>query len=213
MKLRVLTALVLLSAAGAAVAGPEAIGRLALSAGIPALAARLLDDPAWRGVALYRSGRFAAADEAFRAAGSGSTYNRGNSLARLGRYEEAVAYYDAVLFRNPEDREAKANRDLVAILIDPVVGERRDGRSHIPPAPDPPSGTPSPPPSRFSAITAVQSERQRRPIDEVISVAAGEEWLATLRDEPGRYLKLRIAAEHERRRAMGLAAPPGDSPW
>jgi Ca-activated chloride channel family protein len=42
---------------------------------------------------------------------------------------------------------------------------------------------------------------------------ADEQWLATMPDEPGRYLKLRIAAEYQRRLEAGIAAPPGDDAW
>ena len=84
----------LLAAAGAAAliaAGPAAIGRMALMAGMPGLAVPLLSDPATRGVALFRAGRHVEADEAFRAAGRRSTFNRGTSLAATADYPLARA--------------------------------------------------------------------------------------------------------------------------
>ncbi|MEO1961400.1 MAG: hypothetical protein ABGW82_10600, partial [Paracoccus sp. (in: a-proteobacteria)] len=111
-------ALLILAAglAALAVAGPSALGRLALRAGWDGAAVRLLDDPAARGVALFRLGDYKAADEAFAAAGRGQTYNRGLSLAATREYALSVAYFDATLFANPTDDQARSNRDLVAAL-------------------------------------------------------------------------------------------------
>ena len=44
--------LLVLAIAALAVAGPTAIGKLALVAGLPSIAARLIEDPAAKGVAL-----------------------------------------------------------------------------------------------------------------------------------------------------------------
>jgi tetratricopeptide (TPR) repeat protein len=38
-------------------------------------------------------------------------------------------------------------------------------------------------------------------------------WLQTLPDDPGRYLKLRLKAEHTRRVEAGTAMPAGSNPW
>jgi hypothetical protein len=38
-------------------------------------------------------------------------------------------------------------------------------------------------------------------------------WLRTLPDDPGRYLKLRLKAEHTRRVEAGTAMPAGSNPW
>ena len=226
--IRRLAPLVLLSAAlaTALAAGPAAFGRLALSFGWPSLAHRLLDDPAWQGVALYRAGRFKEADESFAAAGQRATFSRGNSLARLGDYPLAVAFYDAVLFREPADEEARANRALVASLYDAVVGEGLDARglsirdlvaknllvlageradnNRVDAATAHSQGSPMP---------ALAPQQQVNPRFLAHSVVASRQWLATLEDEPGRYLKLRLAAEHQRRVEQGTAAPPGGDPW
>ena len=49
-----------------AIAGPAALGKLALLAGLPGLAAPLISAPAIKGVALYRAGDHRGADLAFR---------------------------------------------------------------------------------------------------------------------------------------------------
>lgn len=41
-------------------------------------------------------------------------YNRGNALAHMGDLQGALRAYDAALQKNPNDKDAKHNRDLVA---------------------------------------------------------------------------------------------------
>ncbi|TPE50236.1 hypothetical protein [Amaricoccus solimangrovi] len=180
--------------AAMALPGRDAWGRLAYAAGLPGIAARLLADPSARGVALYRAGDYARADRAFAEAGRVATYNRGLGLAAIGNYALATAYFDAVLFANPADSEARDNREVVAALVPPVIGEGdRTGRMAARPT-DPPGG-------RFSAVM--------RPIDEGRRVA-DDAWLATLPDDPGEFLRLRLADEHARRVALGLVPPQED---
>jgi len=84
----------------------------------PGQAATQLDDPEWKGSALYRSGQFDAAARAFaKADGPRARYNRGNALARAGKLEEALKAYDAALAANPELEDARHNRKLVEELL------------------------------------------------------------------------------------------------
>lgn len=85
----------------------------------PADAASRLDDPEWRGSALYRSEQFEQAAEAFSAAeGARADYNRGNALARAGQLEQALAAYDQALEQDPGMTDARENRELVRQLLD-----------------------------------------------------------------------------------------------
>jgi Ca-activated chloride channel family protein len=84
----------------------------------PETAARRLDDPEWRGSALYRSGQFDSAAQAFaRSQGPRASYNRGNALARAGKLEEALAAYDAALEKAPDMADARHNRKIVEELL------------------------------------------------------------------------------------------------
>lgn len=84
----------------------------------PKQAAARLDDPEWKGSALYRSGQFDAAAQVFsRAEGPRASYNRGNALARAGKLEEALSAYDKALAANPEMEDARHNRKIVEELL------------------------------------------------------------------------------------------------
>jgi Ca-activated chloride channel family protein len=195
----------LLAAAGIAslaAAGPAALGRLALMAGLPGLAAPLLSDPAVKGVALYRAGRYAEADAAFAAAGRSATFNRGVSLAATGDYPLARAYFDAVLFAAAGDSEARENRNLVDALIPPVIGQGNEsGRIAVKPIATP-GGVP----------TESDPRRLGRPLDAGGRVA-DEAWLATIQDDPGEFLRLRLEDEHRRRLSLGQTPPEEGDLW
>lgn len=198
---RVLLTLVALGLSGLALAGPEPIGRLALMAGWPSLAARLITEPGARGVALFRAGDFAGADAAFKAAGRTATFNRGTSLAMLGNYPLARAYFDAVLFANPADSRARENRNLVNARIPVIEGEgNAAGRIAVRAIAT----------SGGSPIDEVK--RLGRPLEEGRRVA-DDAWLQGLPDDQGAFLRLRLASEHARRMSMGLTPPEAGDPW
>ena len=79
---------VLCVATAIALAGWTPLGRIALALRMPGIAAEIFDEPSWTGVAHFRSGAFADAAQAFNA--SDMAFNRGNALARQGRYAAAL---------------------------------------------------------------------------------------------------------------------------
>lgn len=213
-KILLLMSLILMATlAGLYLNGLAPIGRLALVLGQPRIAISLLKDPYWRGMALYRLGLFEEAAKTFRHAGKAGFYNRANALARTGRYPEAVALYDAVLFYDPDDESALANRALVNALIDHKTGTPSLGRIAAEEGKQrekPRSPENNPIPNDYSWADAIRYSSFFRSDK---TVAASKAWLEALTDDPGRYLQLRIAAEHERRRQAGTAAPPGEDQW
>lgn len=85
----------------------------------PGRAAEVLDDPEWRGSALYREGEYERAAEAFAQVDTPSAdYNRGNALARAGKLEEALEAYEQALASEPDNEDAQFNRDLVKQLLE-----------------------------------------------------------------------------------------------
>lgn len=204
MRAAALTALAVLALV---LAGPQALGRVALWAGAPGLAAHLLVDPAERGVALYRAGHYAQADAALAEAGRGQTYNRGLSLAATGQYALASAYFDAVLFARPADAEARANRLLVNRMIPPELGDsvvpgRIAGAGGLPP-----SGAATPTTTSGELMIHWKRDVEAR------GMAASDAWLETLADDPGEFLRLRLKAEYDRRAGLGLIRPAEGEPW
>lgn len=66
----------------------------------------------------YRQGDFAGAAQGFAEVDSADAhYNRGNALARAGRYQDAIRAYDAALQRAPGMVDAEANRRAVAAAM------------------------------------------------------------------------------------------------
>ncbi|SED58136.1 hypothetical protein [Rhodobacter sp. 24-YEA-8] len=182
-------------------AGKVPLAKLLILAGLPAFAVPLLEDPAIRGVALYQAGEYQAADDAFRAAGRVSTYNRGLSLAMTGDLPLSLAYFDAVLFANPADSIARENRNAVNALVPPHLGEANAAGRIAAKVIASPTGVP------FDEI-----KRLGKPLDAGGRVADGT-WLESIQDDPGEFLRLRLEAEHLRRLSMGLTAPDQGDPW
>ena len=86
----------------------------ALRQGDAGRAQQLAHDPAWRGAAAYRAGDYAAAATALKPVpGATAAYNRGNALARQGKYAAAISAYDQALQLDPAFADAKANRQSV----------------------------------------------------------------------------------------------------
>ncbi|EIM01001.1 colicin transporter [Rhodanobacter thiooxydans] len=93
---------------------PDQQAAQALRAGDAKRAQQLARDPAWRGAAAYRAGDYAAAAQALpQAPGSDAAYNLGNTLAKQGEYQQALAAYDHALQLDPTNADAKANRQAV----------------------------------------------------------------------------------------------------
>ncbi|SDK23792.1 VWA domain-containing protein [Microbulbifer yueqingensis] len=91
--------------------------RRLLQQGAPERAAKLFEDPQWRGTAKYRAEDFPSAAKLFsRGANADSLYNLGNSLTRQGRYDEAIAAYGQALARQPQFPDAEHNREIARKL-------------------------------------------------------------------------------------------------
>ena len=96
---------------------PDQQGFSALQQGEPEQAATLFENPQWQGVASYRSGDYAGANQRFSADPSPTgNYNRGNALAREGKLDDAIAAYDATLHATPDDADAAFNKALLEKL-------------------------------------------------------------------------------------------------
>ena len=133
-------------------------GQQAMDAKQPKLAAQLFHDPQWRAAANYKAGNYPAALDNLKGIDNArADYNRGNALAQLGKYAEAVQAYDAALKRDPKLADAQFNRNLVEALIkkqqqqaqknqpqSPQHNPSQAGQSDKSGTPEPGAGQPSP---------------------------------------------------------------------
>jgi Ca-activated chloride channel family protein len=97
---------------------PDQSGQAAFDHGDFADAAEAFESPQWRAAANYRANRYAEAladlpDDA----APDTLYNKGNALARLGRFEDAIAAYDKALAAAPEHADAEYNKALLEKLL------------------------------------------------------------------------------------------------
>ena len=94
-------------------------GQRMLEEGAAPEAAELFEDPHWRAVAKYRSQYYAmsAADFA-EYEDTRNLYNLGNALAKQGEFESAIDAYEQVLEIDPDDEDARYNRDLLTSLLE-----------------------------------------------------------------------------------------------
>jgi Ca-activated chloride channel family protein len=98
---------------------PDEQGAKLLREGKAKEASRLFEDPEWRSVANYRAGNYKkAADNFSRFNTDRAFYNRGNALAHLGKYKEAIQAYNEALKRDPKNEDAIYNRDVLKKLLE-----------------------------------------------------------------------------------------------
>lgn len=97
---------------------PDQQGRLAFEKGNFGNAAALFHDPVWKGVALYRAGRFKEAAESFSSVKTPEAkFNQGNALLQIGDFEQAVALYRQALQQRKVWPEAEANLAIAERLL------------------------------------------------------------------------------------------------
>ncbi len=97
---------------------PDQQAAKALGAGDYAKASELATDADRRGSAEYKRGNYQLALDNFaHTTGADADYNRGNALAKLGRYQDAIAAYDKSLKENPGGEDARVNKASVEALL------------------------------------------------------------------------------------------------
>ena len=92
----------------------------------PQQAAKLFQDPQWRAAAHYRAGDYQAVlKDLEKQTGAAAAYNRGNALAHLGQYQQALNAYQEALKIEPDFKDAAYNRDLVKKWLQPPQSKNK----------------------------------------------------------------------------------------
>ena len=93
---------------------PDQKAMKAFNAGNAEQAAELFKDNDWKAAAHYRAGNYEKSNELLATPESSTGYyNKGNVLAKLGNYEDAIKAYDDALNMDPDNEDARFNRELV----------------------------------------------------------------------------------------------------
>ncbi len=109
---------------------PDQQAAQALAAGDYAKAAALATDADRRGSAEYKRGNYQLALDNFsRSTGADADYNRGNALAKLGRYQDAIAAYDKSIKENSGNEDARANKAAVEALLKQQQAQQQSSNS------------------------------------------------------------------------------------
>jgi len=87
--------------------------------GTPDSAAELFKHPGWKASSYYRAGEYDKAIQNWAEQDDPqANYNRGNALAKLGKFAEAIKAYERALDINPQHQDASYNKKLIEDLMD-----------------------------------------------------------------------------------------------
>ena len=96
-------------------------------------AATLFENPDWKAAAHYKAGAYDKALESLvpkpelgnERKNANVFYNQANALAKSGQLEQAIKAYEKALALNPEDTDAKYNKELVEKALDKQKQEQK----------------------------------------------------------------------------------------
>lgn len=92
-----------------------------------AKAAEQFENPDWKAAAQYKAGEYDKALESLKDSKSASSaYNQGNALAKAGQLEEAIKAYEKALAVNPNDSDAKHNKEVVEKALEKQNQQKDD---------------------------------------------------------------------------------------
>lgn len=98
---------------------PDQQASQAFKAGDNKKAADLFENPEWQAAAQFRAQDYASAVKSLEGIHNAEAlYNKGNALAKLGKFDDAIKTYDEALTMDPGNADAKYNRDLLQKLLE-----------------------------------------------------------------------------------------------
>jgi len=163
-----------------------------------ATAADLFDNPQWQAASKYRAGDYAAALDAWQQFDSDDAhYNRANSLARLGRYEDALAAYQQLLEQNPAHEDARFNKEALEEWLknqqqqgEQQQGEQQQGEQQ--------QGEQQQGEQQQGAQQPTEEEALAE-LDQQMTEQAAEQWLRKIPDDPGGLLRRKFIYQYRKR--------------
>lgn len=183
---------------------PDQQGRYYFERGDYRKASERFQDPLWKGIACYRDGNFGAAIEQFAEADTPQGYfNLGNAYAHAGKPEQAIASYEEVLRRQPDNKEARENRDLVRSMVRKKKGMKKDDEERQEQEP-----TYAPDQIRFDE-KGKKGSRGEVAQTELTTEQIQDLWMRRLQTTPSEFLRMKFAAQVEESKKQKRPGGPG----
>jgi Ca-activated chloride channel family protein len=146
------------------------------------------DDPAWKGVAAYRSGRYEDSAAAFgRIPTATGFFNRGNAFMKGREYGKAITAYEQAVADDPSWPEAEENLRLARYTLQYIERAREQGDTGDE--------------SEMSADDYVFDNTQERGVEieitqeSTIALESAEKWMRAVDTETRDFLRTRFLLE------------------
>ncbi len=187
-------------------------------------AAELFNNQAWKAAAHYKAGDYKKALKSLEGlSGAENLYNRGNALARLGRYPEAVEAYKKALELNPEHEDAKYNKKLIEDLQKQQEQEsqNQEGQnSQGQESQNQEEQNSQEQEAKKESLSQQNAEQQQESQEEAQQYSeqttldetqqANEQWLRKLPDDPGGLLRRKFQYQYQQRNKQQSGE---EQPW
>jgi Ca-activated chloride channel family protein len=166
-------------------------------------AAERFQDPLWKGIAYYRGKNFEAAIEQFARVDTPEGYfNLGDAYAHSVRLDQALASYEEVLRRKPDDTAARENRDLVRSLIQKKKEKEKEEEP-------PEGGEPNYNPDEIKFDEKGKKGKKGEINQADLSAEQIQQvWMRRLQTTPSDFLRLKFAAQAEESRTSKPQTKP-----
>jgi len=167
-------------------------------------AAKLFKNKDWQSVAYYRSGQYERSARQFSQEKTTlAHYNRGNALAHLGDYQQAINAYNAALALNPKDQDAKYNRDLLKKLLKNKKKQKQRKNKNQQAKTKKPDNKKSQQKKTAKNQKNNNKGKNKQPKkmaqNKTEAQRAREQWLRRVPDDPGGLLKQKFLREYRKR--------------